>query len=370
MGTTGKAIASTYAADGTLTVALIDQDLPDPTGHEVLVRVEAAPINPSDLLALFGPFDFATADYTPGKVVGRFDRPAPPPFVKRMGHPMPGGNEGAGTVIAAGDAPEAQALLGKVVTGLQGGMYAEYRLLDARACMPLPDGIDAATGASSFVNPMTALTFVETMRKEGFTGLIHTAAASNLGQILVKICREDGVPLVNIVRKEEQAALLRSIGAEHICNSSAPDFHEQLVAAIKATGAMLAFDAVGGGDLAGRILTAMEEVAAIDAPYDPYGTHVRKKVCIYGILDRGPTVFEREIGFTWELSGYILTDFLAQNPPEWIASAYARVAAGLTTTFASHYTARVPLARMLDRDVLAAYAQMRTGEKVLIVPHG
>ena len=370
MGVTSKAFVSTYGADGTLTAELIEQELPDPTGHDVLVRVEAAPINPSDLGVMFGTADIAGADYSPGKIVARFDGAPPPPFLKRVGYPMPCGNEGAGTVVAAGDAPEAQALLGKVVTGLQGGMYAEYRLLDARACMALPDGIDAATGAASFVNPITALTFVETMRKEGFTGIVHTAAASNLGQILVKICQEDGVPLVNVVRSQAQVDLLRGIGAEHVCNSTAPDFHEQLVAAIRATGAMLAFDAVGGGDLAGRILTAMEEVAALDAPYDPYGTHVRKKVCIYGMLDRGPTVFRREIGFTWELSGYILTDFLAQAAPEWMMAARERVAAGLTTTFASRYTGKVPLLSMLDRDVVADYAQMRTGEKVLIAPNG
>ena len=369
MGTSGQAITSTYAPDGTLTVELIEQQLPDPTGHEVLVRVEAAPINPSDLLAMFGPMDFAAATYAPGKVSGRFNRPAPPPFLKRAGLAMPCGNEGAGTVIAAGEAPEAQALLGKVVTGLQGGMYAQYRLLDARACAPLPPGADAAAGASSFVNPVTALSFVETMRQEGFSGLIHTAAASNLGQILVKICQEDGVPLVNIVRKEEQAALLRSLGAEHICNSSDADFHQQLVAAIRATGAMLAFDAIGGGDMAGRILAAMEEVAALDAPFDPYGSHLRKKVYVYGMLDRSSTVLEREIGFTWDVAGYIVTDFLARTPPAWLHAASARVAAGLHSTFASHYTAKVPLNRMLDREVLADYAQMRTGEKVLIVPN-
>lgn len=370
MGVTGKAIASTYAADGTLTVELVEQELPDPTGHEVLVRVEAAPINPSDLATMFGPSDLANADYAPGRIVARFPGAVPPPFLKRIDFPLPCGNEGAGTVIAAGDAPEAQALLGKTITGMQRGMYAEYRLTDARACMALPDGMDAATGASSFVNPVTALSFVETMRREGFAGLIHTAAASNLGQILVKICREDGVPLVNIVRSQAQADLLRGIGAEHVCDSTAPDFHERLVAAIRTTGAMLAFDAIGGGELASRIFKAMEEVAATDTPFDPYGTHVRKKVYLYGMLDRGPTVLHRHFGFTWELGGYILTDFLARSGPDWLAMARERVISGLTTTFASHYTARVPLRRMLDRDVVAEYAKMRTGEKVLIVPQG
>lgn len=370
MGTQGKAIASTYASDGTLTVDFQDRTLPDPTGHEVLLRVEAAPINPSDLGVLFGPFDLAGAEYSPGRIVARMEGTPPPPFLKRINFPLPCGNEGAGTVIAAGDAPEAQALLGKTVTCLQGGMYSEYRLVDSRACLALPEGVDAATGASSVVNPITALTFVETMRKEGFTGLIHTAAASNLGQILVKICHEDGVPLINIVRKAEHVALLRGIGAEHVCNSSAPDFHDQLVTAIRATGAMLAFDAIGGGDLAGRIFAAMEEVAATDTPFDPYGTHVRKKIYIYGMLDRGPTTFARDFGFTWELGGYILTDFLIKAPPEWMAQARARVIAGLKTTFASGYSNTVPLLRMLDKDVVADYAQMRTGEKVLIVPNG
>lgn len=370
MGVTGKAIASTYGADGTLTVELVDRELPEPTGHEVLVRVEASPINPSDLGVMFGPFDVAHADYSGGRIVARMHGNPPPPFRKRVSVPIPCGNEGAGTVIAAGDAPEAQALLGKVVTCIAGGMYSQYRLVDARACLALPDGVDAAMGASSVVNPITALTFVETMRKEGFTGLIHTAAASNLGQILVKICQQDGVPLINIVRKQEHVALLRGIGAEHVCNSSAPDFHEQLVAAIRATGAMLAFDAIGGGELAGRIFAAMEEVAATDTPFDPYGTHARKKVYIYGMLDRGPTTFTRDFGFTWELGGYLLTDFLMQAPPEWMGAARQRVIEGITSTFASGYTAKVPLLDMLNRDAVADYAQMRTGEKVLIVPNG
>ncbi|OCC22646.1 NADH oxidase [Croceicoccus estronivorus] len=369
MTVNSRSIASTFAEDGTLTVELIERELPDPSEHEVLVKVEASPINPSDLGVMFGPADLSGATYSPGKIVTRMNGTVPPPFFKRVGFPMPCGNEGAGTVIAAGDAPEAQALLGKTVTCLRGGMYSEYRLVDSRACIPLPDGVDAATGAASFVNPITTLSFVETMRQEGFTGLIHTAAASNLGQMLVKVCQEDGILLVNIVRSPAQVELLRGIGAEHVLNSTASDFDAQLVEAIRATGAMLAFDAIGGGELGSRILSAMEEVAATGLPFDPYGSNVRKKVYVYGMLDQGPTVIDRSFGFTWDMAGYILTNFLAQHGPEWMMSAQQRVMAGLTTTFASRFTGKVPLARMLDRDTVAEYAQMRTGEKVLIVPN-
>ncbi|HSG33236.1 MAG TPA: NADH oxidase, partial [Sphingomonadaceae bacterium] len=286
----------------------------------------------------------------------------------RIGQPMPVGNEGAGPVIAAGDAPEAQDLLGKRVAAVPGGMFATHQIADARMCMALPDDLPIELGAASYVNPLTALGFVETMRAEGFKGIVHTAAASNLGQMLVKLCAEENVPLVNIVRKPEQVAMLKGIGAEHVVDSSSPDFMEQLVAAIEATGARLGFDAIGGGKMAGTILAAMEAVASKGAAYSRYGSYERKKVYIYGALDLGPIILNRSFGLTWEVAGWLLIPFMMKLRPEDSARLRDRVAAGLTTTFASHFKASIGLAAMLERENAIRYNAKATGEKYLVVP--
>jgi NADPH:quinone reductase len=363
-----RQIRSTLEPDGRLIVALADETLPDPTGHQVLVRIEASPINPSDLGLLFGPADLDGAEYSPGRIVARMPEPAVRAMQARLGQALPVGNEGAGTVVAAGEAPEAQALLGKVVAAVPGAMYAQYRLVDARACLALPEGASAEAGAAAFVNPLTALSFVDTMRREGYSALVHTAAASNLGQMLVKICQADGVPLVNVVRSEAQVALLKGIGAEHVVNSASDTFQADLVAAIEATDAMLGFDAIGGGKLPGQILAAMEQVASKGAAFSRYGSDRLKKVYIYGALDLGPTVLNRSFGFSWSVSGFLLTPYLQQIGPAAAEALRARVRAELTTTFASHYKARVSLDEALTREVALAYNARATGEKYLIVP--
>ena len=363
-------LISTLEADGRLIVELRDETLPEPTGHQVLVRIEAAPINPSDLGLLFGSADIANATFTPGKIVATMPEPAMRAMHARLGQALPVGNEGAGTVIAAGDAPEAQALLGKLIAVIPGAMYAQYRLVDARTAFILPDGATAEQGAAAFVNPLTALSFVEAMRREGHTALVHTAAASNLGQMLVKICQADGVPLVNIVRSAAQVALLKGIGAEHVVDSSSDTFQADLVAAIEATGATLGFDAIGGGKQAAQILAAMEHVASKNAAFSRYGSDTFKKVYIYGALDLGPTVLNRSFGFSWSISGFLLTPFLTQIGAEAAEKLRQRVRNELTTTFASHFKARVSLEQALTRDVALAYNARATGEKYLIVPHG
>jgi NADPH2:quinone reductase len=288
----------------------------------------------------------------------------------RVGQPMPVGNEGAGVVIAAGSSPAAQALLGKTVSMVGGAMYAQYRCVHLAQCLPLPEGTTPEDGASWFVNPMTALAMVETMRAEGHTALVHTAAASNLGQMLQKICLEDGVGLVNIVRKPEQAAILRELGAKHVCDSSTPSFLDDLVAAIDATGATIAFDAIGGGKLASQILTAMEIAASRKAgAYSRYGSSVHKQVYIYGTLDRSPTVLNRTFGFAWGVSGFLLTPFLQKAGAETRERMRSRVAAELKTTFASKYARRISLREALSPEVIALYGKQSTGEKYLITPH-
>jgi NADPH2:quinone reductase len=370
---TMRQIRSLVTADGDLQLSIATVDTPQPAEHEVLVRIDAAPINPSDLGLLL-----AAADVTRATSSGTADSPvvtapiAPqvmPGLAARVGESMPVGNEGCGVVVAAGSAPDAQALLGRTVAIIGGATYGEYRSVPAVSCLVLPDDTDPADGASCFVNPLTALSMVETMRMEGHTALVHTAAASNLGQMLVKICLADGVPLVNIVRRPEQAELLRSLGAEHVCDSSAPTFTADLTAALIATGATLAFDATGGGRLAGQILGCMEVAAnATATEYNRYGSTVHKQVYIYGGLDRSPTEFVRNFGMAWSIGGWLLTPFLQKLGLEGMLRLRARVVAELTTTFASHYTDEVSLAGALSLDAIGTYARQATGQKFLIRP--
>jgi NADPH:quinone reductase len=370
---TMRQIRSLVTADGELQLSIATVDTPQPAEHEVLVRIDAAPINPSDLGLLL-----AAADVSRATSAGTADSPvvtAPiaqqvmPGLAARVGESMPVGNEGCGIVVAAGSAPDAQALLGRTVAIIGGATYGEYRSVPAVSCLVLPDGTDPADGASCFVNPLTALSMVETMRMEGHTALVHTAAASNLGQMLVKICLADGVPLVNIVRRPEQVELLRSVGAEHVCDSSAPTFTADLTTALVATGATLAFDATGGGRLAGQILGCMEAAAnATATEYNRYGSTVHKQVYIYGGLDRSPTEFVRNFGMAWGIGGWLLTPFLQKLGLAGMLRLRERVVAELTTTFASHYTDQVSLAGALALDAIGTYARQATGQKFLIRP--
>jgi NADPH2:quinone reductase len=287
----------------------------------------------------------------------------------RVGQSLPVGNEGAGVVVSAGESPAAQALLGKTVAILGGAMYSGYRCLNAAQCLVLPEGTTAADGASCFVNPLTALGMVETMKLEGHKALVHTAAASNLGQMLNKLCIKDGVPLVNVVRKPEQAALLRSAGARYVCDSSSPNFTEDLTNALSETGATVAFDATGGGRLAGQVLAAMEAAAVRNmSEYSRYGSTTHKQVYIYGGLDRSPTEFVRNFGMAWGIGGWLLTPFLQKVGPTAAQKLRERVAAEVKTTFASTYTKHVSLREALSLEAIAVYGKQATGEKYLITP--
>jgi NADPH2:quinone reductase len=367
-------LRSLVSSDGKLELSLHEVPVPTPGANEVLVRVEASPINPSDLGLLT-----AGADMTTATVAGTPERPVVTATIAeaslgglsaRLDKSLPVGNEGAGTVVAAGSSPAAQALIGKNVAIAGGAMYSQYRALDASACLVLPEGATARDGASSFVNPMTALGMTETMRREGHSGLVHTAAASNLGQMLVKLCQQDGIPLVNIVRKPEQEELLSSLGATYVLNSAAPSFATDLVEALKATSATLAFDATGGGTLASQILDGMEKAASATAgEYSRYGSTVHKQVYIYGGLDTSPTVLTRSYGMAWGVGGWLLTPFIQSAGAETFGRLRARVAAELTTTFASSYTREVSLAGMLRPDAFNEYVKRATGEKFLVTPH-
>lgn len=361
--------------DATLELSLAEVPMPEPASpDEVVVRVEAAPLNPSDLGLLFGGADMtkAQASGSAGRpvVTAPIAAPVMAAMAARVGQSMPVGNEGAGTVVAAGSSPAAQALLGRKVAALGGAMYSEYRAVPVAQCLPLPEGATAADGASCFVNPLTALGMVDTMRNEGYSALVHTVGASNLGQMLNRICLKDGVGLVNIVRKPEQAALLESQGAQHIVDSSAPDFQAALTDAIAATGAMLAFDAIGGGRLAGQILLAMEAALARQPgqEYSRYGSSTHKQVYIYGSLDRGPIELPRGFGMAWGVGGWLLFPFLQKVGPARVQQLKQRVADELTTTFASHYTKELTMAQVLSLEAIAGYGKMATGEKALVRP--
>ena len=371
---TALQLRSLVKQTGELEVSLASVPVPEPAANEVLVRIEASPINPSDLGLLFGAADMTTvkASGSPEQpvVTARIPEGAKKAMAGRMETSMPVGNEGAGVVVAAGASEAAQALLGKTVAVLGGAMYAQYRCIAADQCLVLPAGATPADGASSFVNPLTALGMVETMRREGHTALVHTAAASNLGQMLNRICMADGVALVNIVRKPEQADLLKAMGAAHVCIAGSPTFLHDLTDALVATGATIAFDATGGGKLAGLILGCMEAALNRNAKeYSRYGSTTHKQVYIYGGLDAGPTEFNRNFGMSWGMGGWLLFPFLQKIGPAAAQALKQRVAAELKTTFASHYAKEVSLAEVLQPGMIAVYGQRATGVKFLINPN-
>jgi NADPH:quinone reductase-like Zn-dependent oxidoreductase len=372
-GKTGLQLRSLLKKSGELELSLADVPTPEPGDEEVVVRVEGTPINPSDLGLLIGPADMSTA-----KVSGTKERPVitakMPDAVLRMmaarlDQSLPVGNEGAGTVIRTGSSDAAKALMGKTVSMIGGAMYTQYRTMKVRDVMELPAGTTAADGASWFVNPLTALGMTETMRRENHKALVHTAAASNLGQMLNKVCIKDGIGLVNIVRSKEQAAILHKIGAKHVVDSTSDGFMDDLTNALVETGATIAFDAIGGGKLAGQILTCMEAAANKTAKeYSRYGSNVFKQVYIYGSLNTGPTELSRAFGLTWAVGGWLLTPFLQKIGPADIGRLRQRVAAELKTTFASHYTKVVSLQEALDLANIDVYNKRTTGEKFLINP--
>jgi NADPH:quinone reductase-like Zn-dependent oxidoreductase len=371
---TGLQLRSLIKRDGQLELSLANVPIPEPAADEVVVRIEASPINPSDLGLLIGAADMTTAKASGSKeapvVTAEVPEPAMKAMAGRLDQFMPVGNEGAGVVVKTGSSDAAKALMGKTVAMIGGAMYAQYRGLKVTECLPLPAGVTPAQGASCFVNPLTALGMVETMRREGHKALVHTAAASNLGQMLNKICLKDGIGLVNIVRSKEQADILHNIGAKHVVNSTAPAFMDDLTNALVETGATLAFDAIGGGRLAGQILTCMETAANKTAKvYSRYGSNVHKQVYIYGSLDPRPVELNRAFGMAWGVGGWLLFPFLQKIGPAEAAKLRQRVIAELTTTFASHYTQVVSLQEALQLSNISIYGKRATGEKYLINPN-
>jgi NADPH:quinone reductase len=366
-------LTSTISDDNTLTLALQNIDIPQPAADEVVVRIEAAPLNPSDLAVMFSAADMSTAiqSGTSQSPVIKADVPTQfmPALKTRVNKATPVGNEGAGTVVAAGSSPAAQALMGKMVAVIGGGTYRQYHCVKVQSCLELKAGTTAKQGASSFVNPLTALAMVETMRAEGHKAIIHAAAASSLGQMLNRICIADGIDLINIVRKAEQETLLRNMGAKYVVNSSSDSFVADLTAAITATGATIAFDPIGGGQLSSDILNCMEAAITRDVEeYSVYGSNTYKQVYIYGALDRGPITLNRNFGFAWGVNGFLLFNALGKLGTQTVMAMRKRIADEISTTFASHYTHEVSLSEALQLSSIAAYSKQATGEKYLITP--
>jgi NADPH:quinone reductase-like Zn-dependent oxidoreductase len=367
-------LRSTLTDDGLVTLGIRSTAVDAPADDQVVVRVEAAPINPSDLGMMFAGGDTSAAraagDDTHAAVSVPLSDAAVAAQRARLGKPMPVGNEGGGVVVAAGSSPAAHALLGRTVGFLSGNAYAQYRTLHVSQCLPMADGTDPADAAAAFVNPLTALGMVETMRAEGHTALVHTVGASNLGLMLNRICLDDGVDLVNIVRKPEHVEQLRSLGAAHVVDSSADSFVDDLTEALRVTRATIAFDAIGGGELASILLSRMEKVASERAgEFSRYGSDTHKQVYIYGGLDRGPTTLRRDFGMSWGIGGWLLTPFLVKAGQETADRLRQRVADEITTTFASSYGTRLSLAEAVDPVQVERYGRMATGDKALVTPH-
>ncbi|WP_336335695.1 zinc-binding dehydrogenase [Pseudomonas putida] len=368
----GRELRSTINQDGKLTLSLEHIELQPPGDDELIVRVEAAPINPSDSGLLLGPADLGTMRVGAHAAAPRLELSVPAARLAavrgRIGQSLAVGNEGAGTVVAAGK--KVAAFEGKRVGMFGGGMYADYRKIHADDVVVLPEGVSTSDGAAMFINPLTALGFVETARREGHKAIVHTPGASSLGLMLQRICLADGIPLVSIVRSAEQVALLQDIGARHVLNSQDQDFAERLVEAIAETGATIAFDAIGGGSLGSDILLAMERVAMRQvSQYTRYGSEVFKQLYLYGSLDTAPMALDRApLGYAWSVSAWLLFSYLRKADPALVRRLRQRVLSELTSTFANHYTQTLGLAQVLQPDVLRALERKATGEKFIIDP--
>ena len=368
-----KQIRSKVTKEGKLLIYVESTAMPEPKEDEVLIRIEASPINPSDLGLLIGPADVSSMSVSGEGENAVVTMDIPEGLMRmletRLDQSLPVGNEGGGVVVKAGS-KDLEDLVGKTVGVAGGSMYSQYRCVNAASCFVMHEGVTSAESASCFVNPLTALGMVETMRLENHSALVHTAAASNLGQMLIKICLDEDVPLVNIVRKEEHVEKLNSLGAKFVCNSSKDTFIQDLVNALVETGATIGFDATGGGKLAGQILTAMEVAANQTATdYNRYGSNTFKQVYIYGGLDRSPTTLNRAFGFSWSLGGWLLTPFIGRIGPERFEELKQKVADEIKTTFASHYTKEISLEEVLQPENINVYSKQATGEKYLVNPN-
>lgn len=362
---------SRTVGSGAVELSLEDASVAEPVDDEVVIEVRAAPINPYDLRLMIGAADPATA-----VAVGTRDRPvtrlqipeAPGRIVQRDAQSAHrAGAEGYGRVIRAGSASEARALLGQSVAVWASGLYSRYCKVHASECLPLPASTEPAAGAGALLNPLTAQAMVETMRAEGYAALLNSAAGSNLGRTLRKLCCADGIELINVVRSEAQAQALRAEGARHVCISSAPGFAEDLTACLRIAGPTLSFDAVGGGTLAGKLLSAMDAAKSHDAGGPDTGGPPCK-VYIYGTLDSSPSIINRGYSHSWSINGWTMPAILKKIGAQRVAQLKQRIVRDLTTVFAAQYARTVSLSEMIAPQIIAACARRSTGAKHLVDP--
>ena len=367
---TNLELRSTLRRNGDVELTLTEAPMPEPGDHGIVVEMLAAPIHPADMSLLFARADTGTAERVVqdgnSVTILRAGEAAANAQAARVDVSMPVGMEGAGRVVAVGPGVEARALLGRLIAVRGNGVYARYKRIALPDTLPLPEDVSPREGAAAFINPMTALGMIEQMREGGFGALVHTAAASTLGQMLVRLCQEESIGLVNIVRRTEQVELLRSMGAEHICSTGDERFEDALLEAMRRTGATLAFDATGGGDLASRILHLMERAVPSAEGYQHYGSSIRKKVFVYGSLDPRPLTLLKNYGLAWEIGGYLLFHFLERIGPERIDALKRRIADGLKTTFAMQFSHIVSLHDAVSPNVLRDAGRRATSDKYLI----
>ncbi|PPR76922.1 MAG: hypothetical protein CFH01_01774 [Alphaproteobacteria bacterium MarineAlpha2_Bin1] len=370
-----REIRSEVTKDGKIIISIAKVPVIFPKKDEVLVKIEASPINPSDLgrLITFG------ADLNNINILGSGDETVTTIEINnkllnslknRIGKSMNVGNEGAGIIVESGK--DSKRLLGKIVGLAGGGMYSEYRCVKAKSCLVMSDGTSAREAASSFVNPLTALGFIETMKLENHKAIVHTAAASNLGKMLVKLCKNESIPLINIVRSAKQVENLKKIGAEFVLNMNDNLFMEDLINAIKETGATLGFDATGGGNdgkLVGQILSSMEIAASTKSKeYLMYGSESFKQIYIYGVLDRNPIVLKNSFGFYWGIGGWLLMPMIKKFGLVAFQNMREKVAREIKTTFRSEYKKIISFEEMLQPEIIRDFSRQSTGEKYLLDP--
>lgn len=364
-------VRSEVREDRSLRLSLETTTISAPGEEDVLVEIKAAPLHPADIGLLLGPADLSTAMMSGSgrerSITAAISQDKMAGLRARIGKSLPVGNEGAGVVVQAG--ARFQHLIGKPVAVMGGGMVTRYRLVNAENFLPIPDGVPIESGAAVLINPLTALAMVETMREQGHTALVHTAAASSLGQMLNRICREDGIQLVNVVRRPEHVAMLKAQGATHVCDSSSLTFEEDLNAQVAASGATLAFDAVGGGRLASQILSAMELHALTRVTeYNRYGSKAHKQLYFYGGLDTRPSELSRGYGMSWSVGGWLIFDELQRMGPDRLEALRSRITNEMLTTFACDFAGELSMAELLDPENLKTIAARSTGDKYLINP--
>ena len=367
-----RQLITTLSLTGTLSLSLQNTELPPLGAEDILLQVQAAPLNPSDMSFMFTQADLSTLTFDYDASTPCVSMQLPDIIDKRHQHrveqTLPCGYEGAGVIIEVGSSLSRE-LIGRTVSCAIGGMYADYKVSPLNAVIVMPEGVTPMQAAAAFVNPMTVLAMLETRRLHQHKALVHTASASNLGKILIRCCKQQSIPLVNLVRNSNQIPALMSLGADIVLDTSDEDFAVQLYDAISQYEPTACFDPIAGGDLLSHVMSTMERVF-IDKQqqFSHYGSGVFKQGFVYGHLDNAPLRFTHQIGFSWSLRGWLLGDVLPTLSAECITNMKKSIQSEITTTFASEFNTTITLADILNPVQIATYTAARSNEKFLVVP--